>query len=259
VKPRRVVVAESNGISTVIEDGVAPRTDTASLTPGYAQSVVWMTRPQPTLRADADPTVDAASLLPPVGGTTLILMKIVPDSVYTDPSYDPIAAGAEIAGFCPGLAETFEVDAPGFHTTSTVDYDVVLDGEVWLQLSDSEVHLSAGDVVAHDTPGATSPTGPRPCSPSSSEPTSTAATPPNRRATNPPSAPTRDPPQALDPTGIRDPRSRMPIRACPPPDRTPRPTRPFPPLGRIRHRRTTIITFGSSKETTCHTTYSDTS
>lgn len=147
MKPRRVVVAESNGISTVIEDGVAPRTDTASLTPGYAQSVVWMTRPQPTLRADADPTVDAASLLPPVGGTTLILMKIVPDSVYTDPSYDPIAAGAEIAGFCPGLAETFEVDAPGFHTTSTVDYDVVLDGEVWLQLSDSEVHLSAGDVV----------------------------------------------------------------------------------------------------------------
>ena len=42
----------------------------------------------------------------------------------------------------------FEVDSPGMHTTPTVDYDIVLDGEVWLELSDGrEVKLNTGDVV----------------------------------------------------------------------------------------------------------------
>lgn len=33
------------------------------------------------------------------------------------------------------------------HTTPTVDYDVVIEGEVWLELSEGEVHLTTGDVV----------------------------------------------------------------------------------------------------------------
>ena len=34
------------------------------------------------------------------------------------------------------------------HVTQTVDYAILLDGELWLELDDGEtVHLSAGDVV----------------------------------------------------------------------------------------------------------------
>jgi len=34
------------------------------------------------------------------------------------------------------------------HTTHTVDYAILLDGELWLELDDGEtVHLSAGDIV----------------------------------------------------------------------------------------------------------------
>jgi quercetin dioxygenase-like cupin family protein len=34
------------------------------------------------------------------------------------------------------------------HTTDTVDFDVVMSGEIWLELDDgAEVHLKAGDCV----------------------------------------------------------------------------------------------------------------
>jgi mannose-6-phosphate isomerase-like protein (cupin superfamily) len=68
--------------------------------------------------------------------------------VYFDNGFDGAEAGAEALEHTPGIAELFEHDNPGMHTTPTVDYDIVIDGEVWLELSDGrEVKLSAGDVV----------------------------------------------------------------------------------------------------------------
>jgi quercetin dioxygenase-like cupin family protein len=44
-----------------------------------------------------------------------------------------------------------ERDAPGMHTTDTVDFEVVLSGEVVLELDDgAEVTLRAGDTVVQN-------------------------------------------------------------------------------------------------------------
>jgi mannose-6-phosphate isomerase-like protein (cupin superfamily) len=148
MKVRRVLVANSDGISRVIEDGEPPRSTVAVETPGFAQTLVWCTPPVPALDyAGTDPTTDAPTLLPQPGGTSFIILTFPPDAVYADPTFDPAAAGAEAARNSPGLAELFEPDNPGMHTTPTVDYDVVLDGELWLALTDGEVRLTAGDVV----------------------------------------------------------------------------------------------------------------
>ena len=40
-----------------------------------------------------------------------------------------------------------EEDDPGMHTTPTIDYGIVLSGEIDLELDEGEVHLQAGDVV----------------------------------------------------------------------------------------------------------------
>jgi uncharacterized cupin superfamily protein len=57
------------------------------------------------------------------------------------------------------MAEVLEPENPGMHTTDTVDFDVVMSGEVYLELDDgSEVLLKAGDCVVQNgtpTPGAT--------------------------------------------------------------------------------------------------------
>ena len=44
-----------------------------------------------------------------------------------------------------------EPDAPGMHTTDTVDFELILEGEVWLELDDGvEVHLEPGDTVVQN-------------------------------------------------------------------------------------------------------------
>lgn len=52
------------------------------------------------------------------------------------------------AGKVAGMMDVLEPDHPGMHTTETVDFDVVISGEVYLELDDgAEVLLKAGDCV----------------------------------------------------------------------------------------------------------------
>ena len=58
---------------------------------------------------------------------------------------------AEVAEKLPGLADSLEVDHPGMHTTDTIDFELVVSREVWLELDDGkEVHLRAGDTVVQN-------------------------------------------------------------------------------------------------------------
>jgi hypothetical protein len=150
MKLRRVVIAtDDGGASVVVSDDQPPRTHEFELIPGFSQSLVWATPPQPKLPFDGgDPTPEATTMLPEPSGTRFIVLTFPPDAVFADPSFDGPAAGAESLQHSPGIAELFEPDNPGMHTTPTVDYDIVLDGEVWLELADGrEVKLAAGDVV----------------------------------------------------------------------------------------------------------------
>jgi quercetin dioxygenase-like cupin family protein len=50
-----------------------------------------------------------------------------------------LAAVAENLAISPGLAELFEPD--GMHTTPTIDYGIVLEGEIWLELDEGRSRL----------------------------------------------------------------------------------------------------------------------
>ena len=147
---RRIVTGQdANGKSVVVSDGPAPRTGVFKTIPGFVNSLVWTTPPAPALPwAGGDPTPDTPSLLPPVGATHLLVVTFPPDSVMRRADFDPVAAGAESATLLPGLAERFEAEAPGMHTTDSVDYDIVLQGEIHLELDDGAVvRLVPGDVA----------------------------------------------------------------------------------------------------------------
>src|SRR4029077_9349116 len=67
------------------------------------------------------------------------------------PDLDVADAFADMEAKLPGLGAHMEPDAPGMHTTATIDFEVVLDGEVWLELDDGEeVHLHTGDCVVQN-------------------------------------------------------------------------------------------------------------
>jgi quercetin dioxygenase-like cupin family protein len=61
------------------------------------------------------------------------------------------AAMGEIEAKLPGLMAHMEIDDPGMHTTDTTDFEIVLSGEIVLELDDgAEVTLSPGDTVVQN-------------------------------------------------------------------------------------------------------------
>jgi hypothetical protein len=86
------------------------------------------------------------SALPPAGGSLLQIVTFPPAA--TRRAADPKAMAEEYRARLRGLAESFERDGSGMHVTASIDYALVLDGELWLELDDGEtVHLHAGDIV----------------------------------------------------------------------------------------------------------------
>ncbi|WP_065750059.1 cupin domain-containing protein [Bradyrhizobium paxllaeri] len=146
---RRVVTGKNAaGKSVVVSDGTSPREMALKHTPGFVSAPIWMAAGTPSLAANGkDPmSVAGASLLPAPGGSAFLVVTFPPDSVMMSPDFDPAKAGPEHVTAAPGIAETFELENPGMHTTPTVDYGVVLDGEIWLELDDGEtVHLRQHD------------------------------------------------------------------------------------------------------------------
>ncbi|MFJ2115549.1 MULTISPECIES: cupin domain-containing protein [unclassified Streptomyces] len=147
---RRVVTGVSTGGKPVIvSDGEPPRTYQYTHTPGFARSLVWNTS-APAVPA-ADPTQALKSFVPAPGETIAMTVTFPPTSVYTDPGWDPTAAAAEQAEATPVFAELFEPDNPGMHTTPTVDYGVVLSGEIVLDLDGDETAvLRPGDLIVQN-------------------------------------------------------------------------------------------------------------
>ena len=146
VRPlRRVVAANRNGRSFILSDD-ANVTNAFTVVPGFNPVPAFATAPGADLTAENQVKL-GKSLVPDPGGTTFFVVTFPPDSVITSPTIDRKAAKAEYGKRLPGLADRFEVDHPGMHQTNTIDYDIVLDGEIWVQFDDGEAHLKQGDVV----------------------------------------------------------------------------------------------------------------
>jgi mannose-6-phosphate isomerase-like protein (cupin superfamily) len=149
-KYRRVVTANSGGKSVVSSDEellpYAFRT-----IPGYMHTLVWKNDGTPDLSREQAMNGYPRSVVPGPGGTTLHIVTFPPSSIMASPSFDGAAAQQESLERLPGLADTFEHDGGGMHTTRTVDYSLVFEGEIWLELDDGKtVHLRRGDVVVQN-------------------------------------------------------------------------------------------------------------
>jgi mannose-6-phosphate isomerase-like protein (cupin superfamily) len=152
MKVRRVVTGHAGNKSTIMSDGQSRKGRDYVNVPGMASALLWATEATPRVPYDGnDPISEKSLYVPPLGETRLMLVTFPPDSVMMSSSFDPAAAGQEYMEHMPELAQTFELDNPGMHTTDTVDYGIVLEGEVWLELDDGkQVHLRPHDVVVQN-------------------------------------------------------------------------------------------------------------
>lgn len=124
---RRVVTGvDGSGRSVFLSDGEAYG--------GDQWAEVWITDPAQGMDAVVDPQLGMTVLEPPAGGTAWRVFEVPTDE-------DMRAAMAEAAATMEGI------EADGFHTTQTVDYVMVLEGEIALELDTGEVTLGPGDCV----------------------------------------------------------------------------------------------------------------
>jgi mannose-6-phosphate isomerase-like protein (cupin superfamily) len=147
VELRRVVTGvDGEGRSRIVSDGRPPRTHEFEHVPLHASSILWCSD-DPAAPADgADPTPAMPSIVRGPGATTLLQVQLPPDSVWAAEDFDAERALAEQSEATPGLLEHFE-EGSAFHATPTIDYIVLLEGELWLLLDEGETVVRPGDVV----------------------------------------------------------------------------------------------------------------
>ena len=150
-KIRRVVTGhDAAGKAIVLEDGLAPAVRTNPHRPGHISVDLWRTNAAPVIvrRAEPDPTGGPKQLHPTPRGTVFRISEIAPE---TEAVRNMNAAQAKEVFKAMGneSASTFGHNQrhPFMHRTETIDYAVVLEGEIVMLLDDQDVHLKAGDVV----------------------------------------------------------------------------------------------------------------
>lgn len=142
---RRVVTGhDANGRSVVLIDGESPHSFFLEKAGGLQLTELWETRSAPADNAGAtDAAVHERRIEPVGGGSVFRIIEYPPDSVRLatlDPEVFFAAMGARAAD-APTRRH------PGMHKTNTVDYCVVLSGEICAVLDEGEVLLRAGDCL----------------------------------------------------------------------------------------------------------------
>lgn len=149
---RRVVTGhDAQGKAVILEDGPAPVVKTDARRPGYAMTQLWITDTSPAVVGNGpDPTQRPISLAPPAHGSVIRIIEFPPAALELR-DVDPTTAASAFAMYGKSEALTSKASTPGrhpfMHRTETIDYAVVLSGQITMLLDDSEVHLNAGDVL----------------------------------------------------------------------------------------------------------------
>jgi mannose-6-phosphate isomerase-like protein (cupin superfamily) len=87
---------------------------------------------------------------PPIGGFRFGMFSLPPETT-AGADVDAAADRGDLEAEVPGLLRYMDPSDPGMHTTDTIDFEVVLEGTVVLELDDgAEVTLRPGDTVVQN-------------------------------------------------------------------------------------------------------------
>lgn len=148
---RRVVTGhDKSGKAVVLSDGAVPVVHSNPMRPGQLSYEVWKTSamPIPLPAQEPEPTGGKRQLHPVAGGTVFRISEVPPESDAIR-NMTPEQSRAAFAASNAEDASTWGRGGrhPLMHRTETVDYAVVLEGEITLIMDEGDVKLKAGDVV----------------------------------------------------------------------------------------------------------------
>lgn len=148
---RRVVTGhDERGKAVVISDGPAPFVHVNPMSEDWYSTDIWRTgeTPAPIVPVEPEPTLGPRRQLPEKRGTVLRINHFPPEpeAVW---EMDAEASRRAFAALGNENAATFGKGGrhPLMHRTETIDYAIILSGEITLLLDEVDVLLKAGDVV----------------------------------------------------------------------------------------------------------------
>ncbi len=162
-KIRRVVTGhDANGVATVIMDSDATCILSRPNRPGVTLTNLWQNDKTPAAMERHDDPVDGPLILqPPKHGSVFRIVQFDPEKPEELAKLDGKSAFAEM-----GASHAVVEDArhPFMHRTDSLDYAVVLTGEIYMMMDEEEYLLKAGDtIVQQGTNHAWSNRGVEPC------------------------------------------------------------------------------------------------
>ena len=146
---RIVTIDDDSGKSVAIHDGPTSDVRTDPARPGFAPMRIWVTDTTPASVVHIpDPLALPHTLEPPRHGSVCRIVTVPPDDTFLG------KVGAnDVAAFFRAMgspaASTYSPQAPHpyMQKTRTLDFCLILEGEITLVLDTAEVQLAAGDTV----------------------------------------------------------------------------------------------------------------
>lgn len=141
---RRIVTGhDADGNSIFVSDAMAPNMRQPDATPNMAMIDLWETTSAPASNeGNADAADRPMRLSPPPSGSVFRILVLPPESERNfDGVQDVFAQWGE------GHVLTRRNRHPAFHRTRSVDYAIVLEGEVWALMDIGETLMKPGDVL----------------------------------------------------------------------------------------------------------------
>lgn len=144
---RRVVTGkDASGRAIAVIDTVATNVHVRPQM-GVTNTLVWVTDATPADLSDAtDAGARKLGVVPPPNGTIFRIIEFAPERNVTI-DYETRLGLVRGLGLAPEGPSREHPRDPGMHRTRTIDYAIILSGEIDLLLDDTDVHLKPGDVV----------------------------------------------------------------------------------------------------------------
>ena len=149
---RRIVTGHDlQGNAIIQEDGPPPRAQRIGGEIGPMFYEIWNTRETPARidRSSGEPAEDSIVLAPPKNGTRIRVLDIPPEDARIT-ELTPEQAQAHFAEVGAGSASSHSGTGSRhafMHRTETVDYGIMLEGELTLIVDTAETVIRAGDIV----------------------------------------------------------------------------------------------------------------
>jgi mannose-6-phosphate isomerase-like protein (cupin superfamily) len=154
--PKRVLTGrDAAGKSVFKSVDVTPQVIEIDNNPGLTFYESYITEGVPALTGlEPDPMVRGTIGFPGPGGTMFRLISYPPrrPEGWKPPPGATFESGLrELSEKVGGMGDHFDRSAPGMHTSDTIDYAIVVRGEMTLELDDgAKVHLRQGDSVVQN-------------------------------------------------------------------------------------------------------------